>query len=413
MYRYEGFEYTLDEVNQAAKDKNLTSAEYVNEYGLEQASTDATDPPAKGKTNGVAQTGATVTPPTGQAPESTDLSLGDTYLELQEEVDSYDPIDNSEKAIKARRALKTFDKAFEIPLEGVEIVGVDKKKQKDNTTLDQAGLNIWAYTPENLTALQNVDQEGALDIKSLTGLGGEYTSGWSGGFRYQDFANEVKPNGTSISDLQTVDINRAAQQSYSSLFDQYGEKIDQHVLDQGGRILIGKDKELQELYSMLKTAAPENKEEIRNKIEQVRAGETKEFYDINTGNIYSFDKLTEEQKAEEQSRNEKALEKAQTTELEDLQTELNKNFSTLLGISNRISQFSSGLGGDSMLPVGGTGRDEILTASQTRPTRSVSFIKGIFGSEETVEGDLDRIISFAETGVLPENISKIPGDHPL
>lgn len=407
-YTFNGEPISEDFVIEAAGVEGLSVDEYVKQkQGLEFTP----DPPVKGKPNGVAQTGATVTPQTGQAPESTDLGSIDGLLES---------VDIAIQRNKTNRTkppkvigFKTISGSNKPQVLEIDtITGIEKKKQ-DNATLDQAGINIWAYTPENLTALQSVDQEGALDIKSLTGLGGEYTSGWSGGFRYQDFANEVKLNGTSISDLQAIDINRAAQESYSSLFDQHGENLNQYVLNQGASILTGKDKELQELYSMLKTAAPKNKQEIRNKIEQVRAGETKEFYDINTGNIYSFDKLTEEQKAEEQSRNEKALEKAQTTELEDLQVELNENFANLLGISNRISQFSSGLGSDNMLAMGGTGRDEILTASQNRPTQAVSFIKGLFGSEETVEGDLNRIINFAETGVLPENISKIPGDHPL
>jgi len=80
MYRYEGFEYTLDEVTQAAKDKNLTVDEYVNEYGLEQTSTDPTDPPVKGKTNDTVETGAPAVSETGQAPESTESNSEESFL---------------------------------------------------------------------------------------------------------------------------------------------------------------------------------------------------------------------------------------------------------------------------------------------------------------------------------------------
>ena len=127
MFEYEGFQYTLDEVTKAAENEKISVDEYVSKHGLksveitEEVQTD----PEEGKTNGAAAKGATATPVTGQAPESTDLSLGDTFLELQEEVDSYEPIDNSEEAIKARRKLAKLNKAFEIKLDPVVVTGVD------------------------------------------------------------------------------------------------------------------------------------------------------------------------------------------------------------------------------------------------------------------------------------------------
>ena len=85
MFKYEGFDYTLDEVTQAANDKNLTVDEYVDQYGLEtvEITDEIQTTPTEGKTNGAAAEGATATPVTGQAPESTESDLVDTSLDLQ------------------------------------------------------------------------------------------------------------------------------------------------------------------------------------------------------------------------------------------------------------------------------------------------------------------------------------------
>ena len=35
MFRYKGFDYSLDQVTQAAEEKGLSVNDYVNEFGLE------------------------------------------------------------------------------------------------------------------------------------------------------------------------------------------------------------------------------------------------------------------------------------------------------------------------------------------------------------------------------------------
>jgi hypothetical protein len=83
MFKYEGFEYTLDEVTQAASDKNLTVDEYVDQYGLEtiEVTDEIQTTPTEGKTNGAVAEGATATPVTGPAPESTGLKSVDIFSE--------------------------------------------------------------------------------------------------------------------------------------------------------------------------------------------------------------------------------------------------------------------------------------------------------------------------------------------
>ena len=74
MFKYKGFDYNLDQVTQAADDKGLSVDEYVNKFGLETVddTEEIQTDPNEGKTNGVAETGATVTPTTGPAPEVLD-----------------------------------------------------------------------------------------------------------------------------------------------------------------------------------------------------------------------------------------------------------------------------------------------------------------------------------------------------
>jgi hypothetical protein len=85
MFKYQGFEYTLDEVTQAAQKENISVDEYVNKHGLEtvEVTDEIQEPVTEGKTNGAVAEGATATPVTGQAPESTESDSVDASGELQ------------------------------------------------------------------------------------------------------------------------------------------------------------------------------------------------------------------------------------------------------------------------------------------------------------------------------------------
>ena len=85
--------------------------------------------PEEGKTNGVAEEGATVTPTTGQAPEITESDSVDTSLESQQ-------IDNSPEAIFKRRKQAALDQAAidqfgEIELEEVVVTAEDPIAEKN------------------------------------------------------------------------------------------------------------------------------------------------------------------------------------------------------------------------------------------------------------------------------------------
>ena len=76
MFELNGEQYSLDQVEEAAKQSNLSLDDYIKEYSIVKLD-------EEGKTNGVAETGATVTPETGQAPEVTELESVDISLDSQ------------------------------------------------------------------------------------------------------------------------------------------------------------------------------------------------------------------------------------------------------------------------------------------------------------------------------------------
>ena len=86
MFKYQGFEYTLDEVTQAAQKENISVDEYANKHGLEtvEVTDEIQTPVTEGKTNGAVAEGATATPVTGQASENTESEPDDILSGLEE-----------------------------------------------------------------------------------------------------------------------------------------------------------------------------------------------------------------------------------------------------------------------------------------------------------------------------------------
>ena len=76
MFELNGEQYSLDQVEEAAKQSNLSLDDYIKEYSIIKLD-------EEGKTNGVAETDATVTPQPEQASEITELESVDTSLDSQ------------------------------------------------------------------------------------------------------------------------------------------------------------------------------------------------------------------------------------------------------------------------------------------------------------------------------------------
>ena len=214
----------------------------------------------------------------------------------------------------------------------------------------------------------------------------------------------MKINGITITELQQIDKERATNLALQVLKQKHGENINTFVLEQGTNVLTGKEKEIQRLYNSLKTAtSPEDRVKIKKEIKLAQDGRGDELYDITTGNLTSYSDLSDPAK-EDHNRIAAAAEKvADTTELSQIEDQLTKAYSNIVGISNKISQFIKDPNRS----------DELTNRSQTRPGLIVNQIKDLFGSKETIYGDLERVEQISKTGVLPENISKISGEHPL
>ncbi len=413
MFKFNNKEYSLDQVESAAAQSNLDLNEYLTKTGIKEVG----DDDKKKKKKGVTNKGANVTPVNKEVPKNTDLKSGDTSSasNTNSDRDSNGRINYSIRGRvrkeglerDARRKaekdkLKAEQEAQEAKQYEIDVQGIPN-------TLNKAGSSVWSYTPAGISNLYaKTSQQGLEGYSSTTqkqqALYDSYKNSLTGGFSYYDFINDEKINGISISELQQEDTKKAKSQAFDNIIEKYGDKSNEFVLDQGKTVLAGKDKKLQELYSSLETADEEDKSGIIKEIEAVREGESKELFDVNTGNLIKYDKLPEESKKEYDYIEQQAKEKASTTELSTLKNELTNSYANLVGISNRVSQF-----------VKEKGDKEFTTedGSITRPESIVNVIKGFFGSEETVEGDLNRINQISETGEIPENISKLPGEHPL
>ena len=385
MYTYKDVSYTDDQIKKAAEQSNMTVKEYLKKIEGDK------DPEPKIKD------GDLLDPTTFQKDAAADADVVSQ------------PMTASQAGVTG---LPSEDISSESPK-----TEEDLKLDNINKTLSRAGSSIWNYSPDNISDLylkttgKGVEYQ-TINTPSILGLGGpgvkytgifgDHSSVITGGFSYDDFAQNEKINGVSIAELQAEDQNKAANSALNVIIKKYGDKSNEFVLNQGGNILKGADKELKTLYSSLKTASDKDKQSILDKIQEIRNDESRELYDINTGDLVQYKDLSEEDKKQENSRSEKATEIAETTELSKIQDQLTKSYSNLVGISNRISDF-----------IKENGEEEITKESQTGPAIISNVVKDFFGSEETVYGDLERAQQIALTNELPENISKINGNHPL
>jgi len=142
----------------------------------------------------------------------------------------------------------------------------------------------------------------------------------------------------------------------------------------------------------------------QNSLKKFKRPDDKQLYDPFSGNVYDYDKENPGKSnapAEVIEINENALEKAATTELKDLESQLTKSYYKTVAVakdftdyfkSNELFDFEN-----SVLPVG----------------RAFEDIRELFGDTSAMGNTLEYIEDIAKTGVIPEEISKLPGDHPF
>ena len=403
MFRYEGFDYSLDQVTDAASKKGLSVDEYVDQFGLETVGVteEIQTDPEKGKTNGAAAKGATATPKTGQAPEILVLDSEDTSLDLHK-------IDNSEAAIKKRRkenAKQDAILAAAKPIELEEVV-VTGTKPLERDVLEYIGADVFAGgTPtERLRQhqkLQQYIQEKRLEFDVPEKRYYENTGSTPSGYDFtvdedtftrgkalglfgkskieRDYKNSdrtgivfsytgAKPN--EDSNLRTIDIPKARQIFIENVTNQ-------------------------ELSNQLKETDQDNLNfKVRAKGKRFVRDEEVEgekLYDPFTGQVYSFDKAPDDAI--------KIYENAKNTEVKDLNNALTKQYYKVVALAKELNNYRE---------------SDFLNfdkgASQFQQGRTVS---NLFLGDTKYETGLNLIQEIANTGEIPEDITKLKSDHPF
>ena len=138
MYKYKNYEYTLEEIQEAADKKNLSVEEYIKEYNIDPPATEIktevteeviTDPTKEGKKKPTTGEDVTVVEEIA-APENTELVSENGSLESQE-------IDNSPQAIFKRRKQAALNQAkvLKKPVELKEVVITFDSSEKNTEEL--------------------------------------------------------------------------------------------------------------------------------------------------------------------------------------------------------------------------------------------------------------------------------------
>ncbi len=227
MYTYKDVSYTDDQIKKAAEQSNMTVKEYLKKIKADK------DPKPKTKD-------ADLLDPTFQKDVAADAGVvSQPMTASQAGVTDLPSEDISSESPKTEEDLKSDN--------------IDK-------VLLEKGTSIWSYSPSNV--LNNLKE--GFDASS------EYKSVLTGKFSYDDFAQNQKINGVSIAELQAEDQNKAANSALNVIIKKYGDKSNDFVLNQGGNILKGADKELKTLYSSLKTVSDKDKQSVLDKIQEIK-----------------------------------------------------------------------------------------------------------------------------------------------
>ena len=253
MYTYKDASYTDDQIKIAAEQSNMTVKEYLKKIKADK------DPEPK-------------------------IKHGD-LLDPNFQQDAAAGADAGSQPRTASEAGVTDLPSEDISLESPKTEQYLKLDNIDKTLIEK-GTSIWSYSPSNV--LNN--------LKEGFDASNEYKSVLTGKFSYDDFAQNQKINGVSIAELQAEDQSRAASNALNTIVKKHGDKSNKFVLDQGSNILKGSDKELKTLYSSLSTASDKDKQGILNKIQEIRDDESRELYDINTGDLIQYKDLSDEDK---------------------------------------------------------------------------------------------------------------------
>ena len=178
MYNYKGVLYTIDQVKEAAKESNMSVDDYVKKL-KEQ---DPEPEPTKD-----IESAELLDPTTFQTDAAVDAGAGSQ------------PMTASQAGVTE---LPSVDISLESPR-----TEEDLKLDNINETLKKAGTSIWSYSPDNISDLylkttgKGIEYQtilkpsilglGGSDV-AYTGIFGDHSSVITGGFSYDDFAQNEK-----------------------------------------------------------------------------------------------------------------------------------------------------------------------------------------------------------------------------
>ena len=150
MFELNGEQYSLQQVEEAAKQSSMSLGEYVSEYGLVKTEDE-------GNANGVAQTGATVTPITGQAPESMELESVDTSLVSQPKQINLDELKKTLPPLPEEGASRLQQEQF---ARDVQTVSAKSQAAEETQNIENIGANTPA---SDITAQEAMDMYGFVE----------------------------------------------------------------------------------------------------------------------------------------------------------------------------------------------------------------------------------------------------------
>jgi len=213
----------------------------------------------------------------------------------------------------------------------------------------------------------------------------------------QELDKKYKNKATGLDILVARDmyLNDLANNQYNTDIKTRGGE-NQHtsfVLSQGDGFLSNKEKE----YIELRKKYEQNKSpELAEQLEAFGFGN--QLYDATTGKIVSLDKASPE--AIETSQ--KAEQLAETTELDELNKGLSKSYSELVAASKGAYSYI----------VNEIGIDKFKNESQSGFASMISSARDLFGADNTINDDLENLAKINGTGIIPNNVSLMPGSHP-
>ena len=430
-YIFNGEEISEDFVNQAFEASGLsTLQEYIeSKQGLEVL------PDENFQQDGVAGADA---PSVIAAPESMDLDLGTSFLDLSDPVEetptitpirpgvlSKEEVDvekQKRKEGKITRAVNIIganvynDRSVESNIEMGKLLNQVGSATNRKTVFDYTqNTTLAAYqtsNPGNYEVDENsIDKEielrKALNMPDIGDGSGYLAVG------YEDGSNLSKTlPGLDIYPINEL-RNKREQITTNNALENFGLNVDGAL--SGGKVFLqGKELELSKIYDQLRNPGAlsnETLDDLRKQAntlsEEIEAGDS--LYDYETGNLVSYDKMSDSSKVI----HEKAKDVAEDNELDDLLEQLVKAQAKVIGLAGDVStvgQDAIGRNRNFLEKIAGF-------AAEGGAPGYMPATEEVLGEQMIVTGalgsDIKIINAIAEKGIIPKQVTKLAGNHPV